>query len=46
VCRSCGSSVDAAARARALNAGGKEGRFSSCTSEGQRSRSTSRQNSR
>lgn len=34
VCRSCGWSVDAAARARALNAGGKEGRFSSCTSEG------------
>ena len=34
VCRSCGWSVDAAARARALNAGGTEGRFSSCTSEG------------
>jgi len=30
VCRSCGWSVDAAARARALNAGGTEGRFSSC----------------
>jgi hypothetical protein len=34
VCRSCGWSVDAAARARALNAGGKEGRFSSSCPRG------------